>query len=65
MLSNLQIAFTKEKTWVYLIPTDTYDGQMSLGLCFKGESHPEKLDKERIKGFEKENKLKYYNYKIH
>ena len=52
--------------WMYLIPTDTYNGQMSLSLCFKGDSHPEKLDKERIKRFGNENKtLKYYNFKSH
>ena len=64
-LSNLQDAFTKENTWVYLIPTDTYNGQTSLGLCFKGESHPDKLNKDRIKAFEKANNFKYYNYKVH
>jgi len=52
-ISNLQNAFTKERTWVYLIPTESYGGQTSLGLCFKGDSHPEKLDKDRIKAFEK------------
>jgi len=64
-LSNLQESFTKEKTWIYLIPTDTYNGQTSLGLCFKGDSHPEKLNKDRIKAFEKANQFKYYNYKVH
>ena len=52
---------------MYLIPTDTYNGQTSLGLCFKGDSHPAKLDKERIKSFVKgtTKPLKYYNYKVH
>lgn len=65
-ISNLQGAFTKEKTWVYLIPTDTYNGQTSLGLCFKGDAHPDNLDKQRVKAFSKKNpSLKYYNYKVH
>lgn len=65
-MKNLQDSFTKEKCWVYLIPTDTYNGQTSLGLCFKGDSHPEKLDKARIKAFTQANPtLKYYNFKIH
>lgn len=50
-VKNLQDSFTKDNTWIYLIPTDTYNGQTSLGLCFKGESHPEKLNKDRIKQF--------------
>ena len=62
----LQDSFTKNNCWVYLIPTDTYNGQTSLGLCFKGDSHPEKLDKDKIKEFVGKNLgLKYYNYKIH
>ena len=64
-LRNLQHAFTKDKTWIYLIPTDTYNGQTSFGCCFKDDVHPTKLDKQRVKDFEKLNKLKYYNYKVH
>ena len=65
-MSNLQGAFGKENAWVYLIPTDSYNGQTSLGLCFKGDSHPEKLDRSRIKEFTKKNPtLKYYNFKVH
>ena len=52
-VKNLQIAFSNERTYVYLIPTDTYNGQTSLGICFKGDSHPKKIDKERIRAFEK------------
>jgi len=48
-----------------LIPTDTYNGQTSLALCFKGDSHPKKVDKERIQTFSMGQKLKYYNYGIH
>jgi len=64
-LTNLQHAFTKDNTWIYLIPTDTYDGQTSFGCCFKNEVHPLKINKDRVKAFGKANKLKYYNYKIH
>ena len=34
-LKNLQNAFTKEKTWIYLVPTDTYNGQMTLKLFLR------------------------------
>ena len=65
-ISTLQNSFTKEKTWLYLIPTDSYNGQTSLGLCFKGESHPDRLDKEKVKAFMADNgSLRYYNYKVH
>ena len=64
-LKNLKSVF-KENCWVYLIPTDSYSGQTSLGLCFKGDAHPNKVPKEKIKKFCEENPdLKYYNYKIH
>jgi len=65
-ISNLQNAFSKDNTWIYLIPTDTYNGQTSFGLCFKGDSHPKNLDKTKVEAFCAENpKLKFYNYKIH
>ena len=64
-ISNLQSAFGQDKTWVYLIPTDTYNGQTSLGLCFKGDAHPDNVSKDRIKAFTSKNEMKYYNYKIH
>lgn len=50
-ISNLQNSFDKSNTWVYLIPTDTYNGQTSLGLCFKGDAHPDNLDKAKVKAF--------------
>lgn len=34
-------------------------------MGFKGDSHPTKIDKTRVKNFNKENKLKYYNYGMH
>jgi len=64
-IKNLQTAFTRERTYIYLIPTDTYNGQTSLALCFKGESHPKKVNKERIDAFEKDQNLQYYNYGMH
>jgi spermidine synthase len=65
-ISSLQNSFGKDNTWVYLIPTDTYNGQTSLGLCFKGDAHPKSLDKTKVKEFTAKNPtLKYYNYKIH
>jgi spermidine synthase len=63
-IKNLQSVFA-ENMYIYLIPTDTYNGQTSLSLCFKGESHPTKIDKERVSKFEKEQELKYYSHKIH
>jgi spermidine synthase len=54
-----------DNMYIYLIPTDSYEGQTSLSLCFKGESHPNRINKERVKAFEAEHKLKYYNYNIH
>jgi len=44
---------------------DSYLGTVSFGLGFKGDSHPEKIDKTRIKAFCKEKKLKYYSHGIH
>ena len=64
-IKNLQGAFSQERTYIYLIPTDTYNGQTSLGLGFKGDSHPKKVDKERAKKFATAHKLKYYNHGIH
>ena len=64
-IKNLQGAFSQERTYIYLIPTDTYNGQTSLGLGFKGDSHPKKVDKERAKKFAAAHKLKYYNHGIH
>jgi len=67
---NIQHAFTKEKVWIYLGPTDAYNGQTAFCLGFKGVAHPNKIDKERVKKFvadqnEKPRKLRYYNYKMH
>ena len=64
-MSSLQASFTKKRTYVCLIHTDSYNGCTSLGLCFKGESHPKKIDRERIRAFSKLHKLKCYNYGIH
>ena len=64
-ISTLQRAFTKDRTYVCLVPTESYNGCTSFGLCFKGDSHPSKIDKARIDEFETKNNLKYYNYKIH
>ena len=38
---------------------------MSLGCCFKGDSHPKKIDRELIRDFSEVHKLKYYNYGMH
>jgi len=65
-LAPLQDAFTKEKTYLYLIPTDTQNGQNSLACCFKDGVHPEDSpNRERCERFRKEKNLKYYNYGIH
>jgi spermidine synthase len=64
-LEPLHDAFTKDKTFLYLIPTDTQNGQNSLACCFKEGVHPEQGQRERIERFRKEKKLKYYNYGIH
>jgi spermidine synthase len=56
-IKTLQKAFTKERTYAYLIPTDSYGAQTSLALCFKGDSHPHKLNKARVDAFEKEHNL--------
>jgi len=64
-LKNLQTAFTREKTWIYLIPMDTYGGQMSFGCMFKENVHPLDINKERVKAFEKAHNLNYYNFKVH
>jgi len=50
---------------VYLLPTDSYNGQTSFSLCFKEGVHPEQIDKARVKDFGAKNKLKYYNHGIH
>lgn len=50
-ISALQEAFEKEHTYVYLIPTDSYNGQTSFGLCFKGDIQPKKPNKARIQSF--------------
>ena len=64
-MHNIQHAFTKEKLYVYFGPTDAYGGVTAFCLGFKGDAHPDKIDKARITEFEKEQKLKYYNYKMH
>lgn len=64
-LKNVQTAFNKEQCYIYLIPTDTYNGQTSLTLSFKEGVNPKRIDKERVKAFSKDNKLRYYNYNVH
>merc|ERR1712108_93144 len=64
-LNNLRHSFTNEKTWIYLLPVDAYAGQQSFGLGFKDGVHPKHIDKDRVKTFCKDNKLRYYNYNIH
>lgn len=50
-LAPKQEAFGKDKTYIYLIPTDTYNGQTALTLSFKEDVHPEDIDKDRVKRF--------------
>jgi spermidine synthase len=64
-LTNIQHAFGKDNLYVYFAPTDSYSGCTSFCLGFKGDSHPTKIDKPRIKEFIKEAKLRYYNYGMH
>lgn len=61
----MQNGFGKTNSYLYLISVDSYLGTMTLGCSFKGESHPEKIDKARCKAFSKDNKLKYYTPGIH
>jgi len=64
-MGNIQHAFGKDKMFVFFGPTDSYNGQTSFCLGFKGDSHPKKVDKPRVKEFEKIANLKYYNYGMH
>jgi spermidine synthase len=64
-LKNVKEAFAKDHSYIYLIPTDTYNGQTSLTLSFKEGVNPKRVDKERVKAFGKSNKLRYYNYNVH
>ena len=64
-MDNISHAFTKERSWVYFAPTDFYGGCTSFSLCFKGDTHPRKIDKQRVKDFQKNVELKYYNHGIH
>jgi spermidine synthase len=65
-IAPMQDVFTKERTFLYLIPTDTQNGQTALACCFKEGVHPEEnANRERVERFRKEKKLKYYNYGIH
>jgi len=64
-MGNIQHAFGKEKMFVFFGPTDSYNGQTSFCLGFKGDSHPKKVDKARVKEFEKTANLHYYNYGMH
>jgi spermidine synthase len=64
-MANLQHAFGEANTYVYFAPTDFYGGLTSFSLCFKEGVHPKRVDKERIKSFSKEKKLKYYNHNMH
>jgi len=61
-MGNIQHAFGKEKTYVYFGPTDSYNGQTSFCLGFKGDINPKKVDKERVKAFSKAAKCRYYNH---
>jgi spermidine synthase len=63
--SRCQDSFSKERAWLYLVPTDFYGGQTSFGCCFKGDVHPLKIDKTRVDAFTKQHKLKYYRHKVH
>ena len=47
------------------MPTDFYGGQTSFGCCFKGDTHPLKIDKTRVDAFTKQHQLKYYRHKVH
>ncbi len=64
-LENLRNAFTPEKTWIYLLPMDSYNGQQSFGLAFKEGVHPREINKQRAKDFAKEKDLQYYNHNMH
>jgi len=64
-LANLQHAFGEERTYVYFAPTDFYGGLTSFSLCFKEDVHPKKIDKQRVKAFAKDQKLRYYSYGMH
>jgi spermidine synthase len=50
---------------VYFAPTDFYGGLTSFSLCFKGDVHPKRIDKARVKEFTKQNKLGYYSHSMH
>jgi spermidine synthase len=65
VIANIQHAFGKDNLYVYFAPTDSYSGLTSFCLGFKGNCHPKKVDKERIKAFGKSTKLKYYNHGMH
>jgi len=64
-MENIQHAFGQDKMYVYFGPTDAYNGSTSFCLGFKGDIHPKKVDKLRVKEFEKTANLKYYNYGMH
>lgn len=64
-IRTLTSAFEKERTYLYCISTDAYLGTMTLGLGFKGTSHPETISKERCNKFSKENNLKFYKHGMH
>jgi len=64
-IQNIQHAFGKDKLHIFFGPTDSYNGQTSFCLGFKGDSYPTKVDKPRIKAFMKDANLKYYSYGMH
>ena len=64
-MQNIQHAFGKDRLYLMFGPTDSYNGSTSFCLGFKGESHPKKVDKARVKEFMKDANLKYYSYGMH
>lgn len=62
---NILSVFRKECVLVYLIPTDTYQGQTCLTLVVQAEDAPSNVSKDRIDRFEVNQKLKYYNHRVH
>lgn len=64
-INNLQKGFGKDRTYLYLLSLDSFRGTVTFGCAFKGDSHPEKIDKKRCNDFAKAKGLKYYSHGIH
>ena len=64
-INNLQKGFGIDRTYLYLLSLDSFRGTVTFGLTFKGDSHPEKLDKARCNDFAKAKGLMYYSHGIH